>query len=238
VSSASVTNRRKDVIVRLLSILITALAVLVSVGSTAEPTLKREDIEWTNIWVPNLQKSDLPRVLLVGDSITNSYYDTVANLVKGKAYVARLATSSSLGDPALLDQVKFMLANYKFAVIHFNNGMHGFDYTDAEYQNDIPKLLRIIRKYAPGAKLIWATTTPVRKKGHLQEFDAENKIPLARNKIVASVAAKEGIPLNDLYAMVEKNPEYSGDDGIHFKPEGTVLLGKQVATMVLGVLGK
>ena len=55
--------------------------------------------------------------------------------------MARLATSSSLGDPALLDQVKFMLTNYKFAVIHFNNGLHGFDYTDAEYQNDIPEII-------------------------------------------------------------------------------------------------
>lgn len=219
-------------------LMVLVIGILAGPIPAAEPTLKREDIEWTNIWVPNLQKNDLPRVLLVGDSITNSYYDTVANLLNGKAYVARLATSSSLGDPALLDQVKFMLANYKFAVIHFNNGMHGFDYTDAEYQNDIPKLLKIIRKYAPDAKLIWATTTPVRKKGHLQEFDAENRIPLARNKIVASVAAKEGIPLNDLYAMVEKNPEYSGDDGVHFKPEGAALLGKQVATMILGVLGK
>ena len=90
------------------------------------------------------------RVLLVGDSICNSYYDGVAKELGGKAFVARLATSASLGDPALLEQVKHLLKNYKFAVIHFNNGLHGYDYTDEEYQNDIPKLLKIIQKNAPG----------------------------------------------------------------------------------------
>jgi lysophospholipase L1-like esterase len=220
-------------------VLISTLALVANTGFTAEPAPKREDIEWTNIWVPHLQRTDLPRVLLVGDSITNGYYDEVARRLQGKALVARLATSSSLGDPALLDQVKFMLANYQFAVIHFNNGMHGFEYTDDEYRNDIPKLLKIIKEHAPKARLIWATTTPVRKKApHLQELDAENKIPLARNKIVAEVAAKEAVPVNDLYALVEKHPEYSGNDGIHFNADGQNVQAEQVAKYILESLAK
>jgi hypothetical protein len=222
-----------------LSILVLAFVCLANIGFTAESAPKREDIEWTNIWIPGLHRTDLPRVLLIGDSITNAYYDEVARRLEGKALVARLATSSSLGDPALLDQVKFMLANYQFAVIHFNNGMHGFDYTDQQYRNDIPKLLTLIKKHAPRAKLIWATTTPVRKKApHLEEFDAENKIPLARNKIVAEVATKNGIPVNDLYTLVEKHPEYSGDDGIHFNAAGQAAQAQQVAKYVLDSLAK
>jgi hypothetical protein len=219
--------------VRLSSIVSTACVCLASCGVAAEPTVKREDIEWTNIWIPSLSRTDLPRVLLVGDSITMGYYDGVAKQLEGKAYVARLATSASLGDPAMLDQIKFMLANYKFAVIHFNNGMHGFDYTDDEYRNDIPKLLKIIKRHAPGAKLILANTTPVRKSGQLAEFAADNKIPLARNKIVAQVAAKEGIPLNDLYHLVQQHPEYWSNDGIHFNAEGQAVQARQVADHVL-----
>jgi lysophospholipase L1-like esterase len=223
---------------RLLPSLFVAFGVLAAPALTAEPTVKREDIEWTNIWIADLKRSDLPRVLLVGDSITNAYYDDVARRLKGKALVAELATSSSLGDPALLDQVKFMLTNYRFAVIHFNNGMHGFDYTDDEYRADIPKLLKMFRKYAPDAKLIWATTTPVRKKDNLQEFAAENKIPVARNKIVAEVAAQEHIPVNDLFGLVEKHPEYWSADGVHFNTTGRTEEGKQVAKIILDVLAK
>jgi hypothetical protein len=224
---------------RLSSILILALGLLASVALAAEPTIKRENIEWTNIWIPDLERSDLPRVLLVGDSISNAYYDGVQAELRDKALVARLATSSSLGDPALLDQVQFMLKNYKFAAVHFNNGLHGYAYTDEEYANDIPKLLAIVKKHAPDAKLIWATTTPQREKApNLDKLHAENHIVTTRNKIVTAVAAKDGIPVNDLYSLVVDHPEYWGDDGVHFKPEGQAVEAKQVAKCILDALAK
>jgi hypothetical protein len=224
---------------RLSSILILALGLVASVAPAVEPTAKRENIEWTNIWIPDLERSNLPRVLLVGDSICNAYYDGVARELGGKALVARLATSSSLGDPALLDQVKFLMTNYKFDVIHFNNGLHGMDYTDEEYQSDIPELLAIVKKTSPNAKLIWATSTPMREPApNLDKLHAENRIVLARNKIVTAVAAKEGIPVNDLYSLVVDHPEYWSDDGIHFKPEGQAVEAKQVAKSILDALAK
>jgi hypothetical protein len=224
---------------RLLSILVSALGVVPSIGSAAEPTIKRENIEWTNLWIPDVTRTDLPRVLLVGDSICNAYYDSVAKELGGKALVAKMASSSSLGDPALLDQMKFLLTNYKFAVIHFNNGLHGFDYTEEEYQNDIPKLLKLIKRHAPDAKLIWATSTPMRKPApNLREIHAENPRVTARNKIVVAVAAKEGIPVNDLHGLVENHPEYWSDDGVHFKPEGQAVEAKQVAKCILDCLSQ
>jgi hypothetical protein len=224
---------------RLLSILIVALGFLGNSSWAAEPTVKRENIEWTNIWIPDLERSDLPRVLLIGDSICNAYYDGVAKELGGKALVAKLATSSSLGDPALLDQVKLLLSNYKFAVIHFNNGLHGFAYTDEEYQNDIPKLLAIIKQTSPDAKVIWATSTPMRDApANLEKLHPENGVVLARNKIVTNVAAKEGIPVNDLYSLVVDHPEYWSTDGVHFKPEGQAVEAKQVAKSILDALAK
>lgn len=224
---------------RLSSILILALGLVASVALAAEPTVKRENIEWSNIWIPDLARNDLPRVLLVGDSICNAYYDGVAKELAGKALVAKLATSSSLGDPALLDQVKMLLSNYKFDVVHFNNGLHGFEYTNEEYQNDIPKLLAIVKKYAPNAKLIWATSTPMREKApNLDKIHAENHVVTTRNKIVTAMAEKEGIPLNDLYPLVENHPEYWSDDGVHFKPEGQAVEAKQVAKFVVDALAK
>ena len=48
----------------------------------------RERIEWADIWVTDADKSDLPRVLLIGDSITRGYFDGVEKPLAGKAYFA------------------------------------------------------------------------------------------------------------------------------------------------------
>ena len=83
------------------------LALATAIGTTAmipaeESHISREAIEWCNIWIPDANETKLPRVLLIGDSITGGYGPKVADALKGKASVARLTTSKSIGDPALL----------------------------------------------------------------------------------------------------------------------------------------
>ena len=221
--------------VALVAMTICALATMVAAD---EPAVQREDIEWSQIWIPHLNEHNLPRVFCVGDSICNAYYDGVANALQGKAYVAKLATSSSLGDPALLDQMKYMLSNYQFDVIHFNNGLHGFGYTEEQYKADIPKLLAMIKQLAPNAKLIWATSTPMRNRDNLAELSPDNPRVVARNEIVVDMAAKEGIPVNDLYSLVVDHPEYWTGDAIHFQPEGQAVEAQQVAKYIEDALAK
>jgi hypothetical protein len=233
---------------RILSISTLVFLFLQTIGIVAEPaksdlssdsSVKRENIEWTNIWIPDLSKNDLPRVLLIGDSICNGYQNHVRELLKGKAYVAMMATSGGLQDPAYQEQVKLLVRNYKFAVIHFNYGLHGFDYNENEYARDLPKLLKIIRDGAPDAKLIWATSTPIREGSPNQEkFADNNKRVLARNKAVSELAAKEKIPIDDLYTLVENHPEYSSGDGYHYNDKGQAAEAKQVADTVRNALDK
>src|SRR5450756_2452629 len=106
--------------------------VLAAAAGAATKPVVRENTEWLDVWLPNSNDHDLPRVLLIGDSITRGYGKQVEANLKGKAYVGRLATSKSLGDPALLDEVALVLRQIKFDVIHFNNGMHGHAYTEEE----------------------------------------------------------------------------------------------------------
>lgn len=40
----------------------------------------REPIEWIHLWLPNENKKDLPQVFLIGDSITEAYYQDVARI--------------------------------------------------------------------------------------------------------------------------------------------------------------
>ena len=110
-----------------------------------------------------MNRSDLPRVLLIGDSITRAYFKGVEQNLRGKAYCARIATSKAIGDPALTAELHIFLNEAKFDVVHFNIGMHGWAYSEDEYRKHLPELLKVVRKDAPAAKLIWASTTLVRK---------------------------------------------------------------------------
>ncbi|MBE7077867.1 MAG: hypothetical protein E7377_04095 [Clostridiales bacterium] len=47
-------------------------------------TLK-EDIEWLRIWCEETNDQNLPRVALIGDSITEGYFRFVLNALKGIA---------------------------------------------------------------------------------------------------------------------------------------------------------
>ncbi|MBA4192620.1 MAG: hypothetical protein C0467_32025 [Planctomycetaceae bacterium] len=200
------------------------------------PRVVRENIEWLDVWVPGNGVKDQPRVLLIGDSITRAYYKTVEEKLKGKAIVCRLATSKSLGDPGLLDEVKLVLGQATFDVVHFNNGMHGWGYTEEEYAKAIPELLATLRKNAPNAKLVWASTTPVRVSGKIEQVDPKTDRVKARNQAAAEVMGKEKIPVNDLFSLVADKPDLFSQDGVHMNAKGSAALGEQVASEVLKLL--
>lgn len=207
-------------------------------GATEKPKIERENIEWCDIWITEGDRPELkiPRVLLVGDSITRGYSGAVTEKLKGKAAVSRLATSKSVGDPALLEEIKLVLKQYKFDVIHFNNGLHGWGYSEADYRAHFPELLALFKEYAPQAKLIWATTTPVREKGNLKQFEARTERVKARNAIAAELTAGKVAAVDDLFGLVKDHPEYSGGDGVHYNPKGVAAEAGQVAKVIEGQL--
>src|SRR5918911_584933 len=84
----------------------------------------RESIEWCDIWISHANETNLPRVLLIGDSIARDYYGEVEKCLAGKAFVARLATSRFVADPVLHKEIESVLGGTKFDIIQFNNGMH------------------------------------------------------------------------------------------------------------------
>jgi parallel beta-helix repeat protein len=214
-----------------------SLLFAASAARADEPRIVRENIEWLDVWVPGNGVKDQPRVLLIGDSITRGYYGAVENALKGKAIVCRLATSKSLGDPGLLDEVKLVLGQAKFDVVHFNNGMHGWGYTEDEYAKAIPDLVAAIRKGAPGAKLVCGLTTPVRVANKLADVDPKTERVKKRNASAVEVMTREKIPVNDLFAILAEKPEWFSNDGVHLNAKGSAALGEQVAAHVLKLIG-
>src|ERR1700722_7817921 len=86
-------------------------------SATAPPF--RESIEWCDIWISHANETNLPPVLLIGDSIVRDYYPEVEKRLAGKAFVARLSTSRFISDPVLLAEIESVLNGTKFDVIQF-----------------------------------------------------------------------------------------------------------------------
>ena len=194
--------------------------------------VRRESTEWCDAWMPHMNDKDLPRVMLIGDSITRGYFAAVEEKLKGTAYVARIATSKAIGDPALLDEVRVFLGQARFDVVHMNVGMHGWAYTEEEYRKHLPELYETVRKAAPGAKLIWAQTTPVRKD---REKGPENARIEKRNAIAREFMSGKGVAIDDLHALMAGHGDLHSDD-IHFNKEGSGLMAGQVAEEVRKLL--
>jgi hypothetical protein len=208
------------------------LAFSMLLVSRAWAQVVREPIEWLDVWVPDTAATDHPRVLLIGDSITRAYYPVVETKLQGKAYVGRLATSKSVGDPALIQEVSLVLSEYHFDIIHFNNGMHGWGYTEDQYREHFPEFLSAIQNGAKGARLIWATVTPIRQKDHTDQLDDRTKRVKVRNQIAAAIIGPLHIPVDDLFSLVIDHPEYSRPDGVHFQPPGVAVEAEQVASSI------
>lgn len=201
--------------------------------------IKRENIEWLDIWMPKTNEEGLPRVLLIGNSITRQYYPEVEKQLEGKAFVARLSTSKSLGDPGLLQEIALALGYHQFDVVHFNNGMHGWEYSEEEYEAAFPDLLQTIRRGAPNAKLIWANTTPIRTGEKMDQFDLRNERVKERNRIVCEYLKDKQVQINDLYSVAMNNTAfYGGKDGVHLQPIGVKMLANQVADQIKVALGE
>jgi len=211
-----------------------SLVTFITTASAGIAPVAREGIEWCDIWITHANETNLPRVLLIGDSITRGYCSGVEKRLDGKAYVARLTTSAFLSDPMLAQQIVMLLDNIKFDVIHFNNGMHGWQHSEAEYRKAFPAFLKTIQKHAPRAHLIWADTTPIRQAANTAPANptvATNGRIAARNAIAREFINAKHIAVDDLNSPFVAHPEYHSDD-VHFSKAGIEIQAEQVAAEI------
>jgi hypothetical protein len=200
-----------------------------------KPVTIPEKIEWTWEVRPDHPVASLPNVLLLGDSISRNYYPEVEKNLHGIANVYLMASSTSVGDPRLEHQIAEFAATeqVRFEVVHFNNGMHGWAYTESQYKAQFPSFLRAVRKLAGrNGALIWANTTPVRSDA---DNGATNARIEARNQIALSLVRADGIPLDDQYALMQAHQDLH-EDAIHYNPAGARIQGDQATEMIRNLL--
>lgn len=233
-------SRLLPLLLLILSLSTRALAQTPAAAET-DPRLHADGPGW------RLQKAliadpKLPRVLLMGDSILNGYLPDVAKALDGKAYVDAWVTPTSQGDQSLPRQIEQVLAQGPYRIIHFNLGLHGWQpgrIPAGRYEPLTHSMVQAFRKGAPGAVLIWASTTPVTKQDQPGELDPEiNPTIVEHNALAAKVMREENIPIDDLGALMMPHLDLARGDRFHWKPEGTALLVQQVSSTLLKALAE
>jgi hypothetical protein len=182
----------------------------------------------------------LPRVLLIGDSISIGYTAAVRQDLKGKVNLHRIPVN---GGPTTrgLESIDTWLGNKKWDVIHFNWGLHDLRYSQDKkqvsldhYEKNLQSLVKRMKKTQ--AKLIWCATTPVPEGVSPTRKDEE---VLEYNQAAQRVMDQHDIPTNDLYAFAKKRlKKIQRPKNVHFTPEGSKILARPVAKAILAALKK
>lgn len=169
----------------------------------------------------------LPRVLLIGDSISRGYTVPVRRALAGKVNVHR--APANCGSTVLaLQKLPVWLEDGKWDLIHFNFGIHDRNTKPEVYAKNLGRI--IVALQATGAKLVWATTTPVPDDSDLYAAGCSERV----NAIATPIMRKHKIAIDDLYSVIKpKVSELQNPRDCHFKPKGYEVLGSAVAKCVL-----
>lgn len=183
----------------------------------------------------------LPRVLLLGDSISIGYTLPVREALKGKANVHRPPTNCSSTGNAL-NHLDSWLGKGKWDVIHFNFGLHdaklppeGVRHAPpAVYEKNLREVVK--RLQATGAALIWATTTPVPNGGIISPTRRFGSID-EYNAIARKVMEESGVAIDDLNAAITPHlATMQRPNDVHYTSEGSAILAQEVVASVEAAL--
>ncbi len=196
--------------------------------------------------------NDLPKVFLIGDSISIGYTPEVIHHLREKAFVSR--AKANCGDTKRgLSALDNWLGSTKWDLIHFNWGLHDLCYRNpevkavgnrdkvngtqsvpiAQYRKNLEQLVLRLKK--TGAKLIWASTTKV-PQGEIGRFAGDE---LKYNKVALEIMQKHGVAINDLHQLSTSLDAslFRKRGDVHYTSQGSALLGKKVADHIGKALG-
>ncbi len=197
-------------------------------GSFYLPFHKRDRVAGkSSAWDFVRDVQGLPRVLLIGDSVSRGYTQEVRKALEGKINVHR--APENCGPTANgIKKIDAWLGESKWDVIHFNFGIHDRSTPLPDYVQRLEQLVERMKK--TGAKLVWASTTPIPDDASKNQR-AESIVE--RNAAALGVMQKHGVAVDDLFeAILPHVSKLQNPNDVHFTAEGYSFLGKQVALVL------
>ena len=203
-------------------------------GSFYLPIHKREKVAGkSNAWDFVDDDPALPRVLLIGDSVSRGYTLAVRRSLAGKANVHR-APANCGPTSSGLKNIDVWLGDGKWDLIHFNFGIHDRNTPIADYTQRLEQLVERMQK--TGAKLVWASTTPIPDDPSKKQTAASI---VERNQAAAELMQKHNVATDDLFGAITPHlAEMQNSNDVHFNGEGYEFLGETVAKAIEAQLSK
>ena len=184
---------------------------------------------------------NLPRVLVIGDSISIGYTPPATKLLAGKANIHH--NPGNAADTVTgVKNIKTWLGESKWDVIHFNFGLHDIKLGTGNHQVPIDAYEKNLREMvkslkATNAKLIWASTTPV--PAGKTNPPRKNEDVIAYNAVAKKIMDENGVTVNDLYAFALPQLEKIQQPvNVHFSGKGSEALAERVAAAIETALKK
>ena len=236
----------KVVVILVTSVLLGSLA---SAAEQAKPKGKKRT-KPNPVMQPIEDDPSLPRVLLLGDSISIGYTLAVRDLLAGKANVHRAPTNCGPTTRGI-ESIDAWLGEKPWDVIHFNWGLHDLKYmgpggrnladpTVPDSQQQVPpdqyeaNLRKLVQRLArTEATLIWCSTTPVPEGAQGRVVGDAVKY----NEIASKFMNEKGVAIDDLYGVAKPRLKtIQRPANVHFTPEGSKELAKAVAQAITQAL--
>ncbi len=201
-------------------------------------------------------KEGLPNVLIYGDSISIAYTPVVRELLGSKANVYRLHVNGGDSSSFIskMDTLHSTMQDdslkghwtHDWDVIQFNVGLHDLKHVVKnkldkvsgkqvssldEYEANLREIVAYLKKLAPNAQLVFATTTPV-PEGEAGRFAGD---AVKYNKVALRVMKDyPEIVINDLYAFTKPHHSdwWSKPGNVHYNGAGIKAQGKEVARIL------
>jgi hypothetical protein len=181
----------------------------------------------------------LPRVLILGDSVYTQPASEAAKMLRGRVEIVYASPGEARNTTMALASLDVLLGEGKWDLIHFNFGLGDLVYrapgmksfrvfpresggvrttSPEQYEKNLRELVKRLK--ATGAKVIWASTTPIRStpKG-IFKMGSE----VEYNAIAAKAMAEHDVTINDMYVHVKslidmKRPDRADPFSFEKKP--------------------
>ncbi|MEP0367651.1 MAG: SGNH/GDSL hydrolase family protein [Cyclobacteriaceae bacterium] len=189
----------------------------------------------------DIGENDSVCVLLIGDSILKGYGSLVKDSLKSATNVDMWVTGKHLNSDGLIEELQEYVSRRKYAVIHFNIGLHGWQdgrIPEGQYVPLLERYVHALKKYAPQAKLIWASTTPVTEQGVAELNKEINPTIIERNALAAEVMKRNDIVVNDLYSIVVGRLDLARLDRFHWNADAYQMMSSQISNAITDEIEK
>jgi len=179
---------------------------------------------------------NLPRVLLLGDSISVGYTLPVREKLAGEANVHRALQNCGPTSRGVT-QLEKWLGDGDWDVIHFNFGLHDLKFMEdgkqqvpiKQYEENLEKIVARLKQ--TGAELVWASTTPVPDPVGGPPRKSEDVVRY--NKVAAAVMHEHSVAIDDLYGFaLPQLAAIQRPENVHFTPAGSEVLARQVVESI------